>query len=414
MREALASADMPAFVAIVRAAMGLSQLELASLVGWSQSTVNRIESGERDTLYDVRELLRFADAIDMPRDALMPLLTGKPVESVAFEGTKQDMEIDRRHFTGVLAGSLAAGMGWGSLNVPARVDTAHLKHLKATIHRLSAEDQRVGGESLLQPALRQLVRARRMLDEADYTEAVGLRLLSTVGELSLCAGWCAYDSGDQDLARRLYDEAYVYAHHADDQRLHVQTASLLAMQAARFGRRSRGRAREALRYVTTARDAARHWGTPRLYALLALRETSAHAALGDELACRRSIATAWREFERGGRDDDPFWIDFVSEAEILSFEGRTAISLGKPEAAVDFYQRSVDTWETDRNRSFGRACLANALLRSGAKGDALAEGLELLPYVAGSRRTLQELAPLRVVAGDSSEFAHRYDRLLAA
>ncbi|GGL03130.1 hypothetical protein Sme01_19110 [Sphaerisporangium melleum] len=79
MRKVLACGDLPAFVALVRAAMGLSQLELASLVGWSQSTVNRIEHGERGTLYDIRELVRFADAIDMPRHALLPLIMGKPV-----------------------------------------------------------------------------------------------------------------------------------------------------------------------------------------------------------------------------------------------------------------------------------------------------------------------------------------------
>jgi transcriptional regulator with XRE-family HTH domain len=35
---------------IFRAATGLSQLELAQLLGWSQSTVSLIEKGQRDTL----------------------------------------------------------------------------------------------------------------------------------------------------------------------------------------------------------------------------------------------------------------------------------------------------------------------------------------------------------------------------
>jgi DNA-binding XRE family transcriptional regulator len=414
MREALASGNMPAFVAIVRAAMGLSQLELASLVGWSQSTINRIENGERNTLYDIRELLRFADAIDMPRHALMPLLMGDPVAITAIPGTNPDMDMDRRQFTGVLAGTLAAGMGWGSVSVPSRVDAAHVKHLKATIERLAAEDQRIGGGSLLAPAVHLLGRVRRMLDESSYSEEIGRQLLSVAGNLSADAGWYAYDSGNQQVARHLYGEARVYADHSGDQQIYVDVASLQAMQSARLGREDPGRAREALRFVATAKEAARHWATPRVYALLALRETSAYAVLADPVACRRSLATAWREFEHGPREDDPVWTGFINEAELLSFEGRSAMAMGKPSAAVELYQRAVAAWNSDRNRSYHRARLANALLASGARSEALAEGLDLLPNVGGSRRTLQELAPLRKAAGESSEFAQKYDQLVAA
>src|SRR3954452_7194970 len=78
MRRALARADVGAVVAILRGAAGLSQLDLAHLVqGWSQSTVSLIERGRRDTLYDVRELLRFTDAVAMPREALLPLILGE-------------------------------------------------------------------------------------------------------------------------------------------------------------------------------------------------------------------------------------------------------------------------------------------------------------------------------------------------
>ncbi|GII87613.1 hypothetical protein Ssi03_56030 [Sphaerisporangium siamense] len=421
-REALASADLPAFLLRVRSAMGLSQLELASLVGWSQSTVNRVENGERNTLYDIRELLRFADAIDMPRHALAPLFTGDEGAILALPGTNDDVEIDRRHFTGMLAGTLAAGAGWGSAAVPSRVDTAHVKHLESAMARLGAEDQRVGGALVLPSALRLLARARRMLDEASYSEEVGRRLLSLAGTLSVDAGWYAYDSGDQRLARHLYGEALICADHAGDQEVRVHAASLLAMQYVRLAQEGPGRAREALRFAAMAKEAARHWASPRTYALLALRETSAHAVLGDRTAWRKSISTAWREFERGPCEDDLTWTGFVSEGEMFSFEARSAMALGRPAAAVDLYQRAIAARKAEhaaqaderRNRSYGRACLADALLASGARSEALAEGLALLPDIGGSRRTLQELTGLREAADESSEFAYRYDRLLAA
>lgn len=79
MRDALAQVDLAAFVSIFRSALELSQMEVADLVaGWSQSMVSLTERGERDSLYDIRKLLTFADTVDMPRGALAPLILGHP------------------------------------------------------------------------------------------------------------------------------------------------------------------------------------------------------------------------------------------------------------------------------------------------------------------------------------------------
>jgi transcriptional regulator with XRE-family HTH domain len=76
LRAALARTDLGAVMAISRVAAGLSQLQLAQIAGCSQSTIWRIEAGKRQSLYDIRELLRFADVIGMPRRALLPLILG--------------------------------------------------------------------------------------------------------------------------------------------------------------------------------------------------------------------------------------------------------------------------------------------------------------------------------------------------
>ncbi|MGH3834563.1 MAG: helix-turn-helix domain-containing protein [Pseudonocardiaceae bacterium] len=111
MREALARVDIPAVIAIFRAASGLSQMELGNLVeGWSQSLVSLTERGQRDTFYDIRKLLAFADAVDMPRTALLPLILGQPDaildgdNTVALRGV-DTMDMNRRGFT-TLAGGL--------------------------------------------------------------------------------------------------------------------------------------------------------------------------------------------------------------------------------------------------------------------------------------------------------------------
>ncbi len=117
MREALARVDIPAVVAIFRAASGLSQLELGNLIeGWSQSLVSLTERGLRDTLYDIRRLRAFADTVGMPRAALAPLILGHPDailecdSTVALQGV-DTVDLGRREFSFLAAGLAAADLG---------------------------------------------------------------------------------------------------------------------------------------------------------------------------------------------------------------------------------------------------------------------------------------------------------------
>ncbi len=74
MRRVLARTDIPAAVTIFRMASGLSQRQLAEMTNMSQSMIGYIETRKRDTLYDIRNLLTFADNVKMPRTALLPLV----------------------------------------------------------------------------------------------------------------------------------------------------------------------------------------------------------------------------------------------------------------------------------------------------------------------------------------------------
>src|ERR1035441_3227664 len=74
LRQALAQMNMPGVPAIVRAACGLSQRDLAAIVGWSPAALSYYERGVRDGMFDIRTALQFADAVGMPRAALLPLV----------------------------------------------------------------------------------------------------------------------------------------------------------------------------------------------------------------------------------------------------------------------------------------------------------------------------------------------------
>jgi hypothetical protein len=78
MRRALARLDFPAVLVIYRSAARLSRRELGDITGLSHSVIWYWEVGRRQGIYDIRQLLQFADSVQMPREALLPVILGQP------------------------------------------------------------------------------------------------------------------------------------------------------------------------------------------------------------------------------------------------------------------------------------------------------------------------------------------------
>lgn len=78
MRRMLARLDLGAVMETFRLAAGMSQAEAGKVIGWSGSVIGLIEAGKRDTVYDVRNLLRVVDAFEVPREMLLPVILGHP------------------------------------------------------------------------------------------------------------------------------------------------------------------------------------------------------------------------------------------------------------------------------------------------------------------------------------------------
>ncbi|MBV9013094.1 MAG: helix-turn-helix domain-containing protein [Pseudonocardiales bacterium] len=419
MREALARLDMPAFIAIFRSTSGFSQLELGSLVeGWSQSLVCRMERGERDTLYDIRKLLAFADALGMPRTALAPLILGRPDATLDSDGDVVLREVDpvdvnRRGFTTMAAGFATSA----ALPAPARVDAAHVRYLRAVLARLRSQDRTVGGGALLPQALRHFAHARRMLDESDYSATIGRELLVVTTDLGIDSAWLAYDANNQMLARQLYGEAALLADSAGDNAQRAYLYANMVQQSNWIARYTGGKylAREALRFADRAADAARYEPSPTLHSLISLRRSLAHARLGDEVAFRSAITAAKRELDRGPHEADSWRTQFVSHSEVTGHEALGRAQLGKPTQAVQLYQSVLDdTARSPRDLANYRADLAGALVQAGDIEQAIAQGLMVLPDLGTtltSGRVLQRLRPVRAAAdtATAAEFRDRFD-----
>jgi DNA-binding XRE family transcriptional regulator len=419
LRQALADLNLPAVPAIVRAACGLTQGDLAGVAGWSRSALSCYERGLRDGVFDIRTLLQFCDSLGMPRQSLLPLVFADPDAGLAAGsgGNGMGMDVDRRGFGGLAAGVAVAAILPGAITPPG-VSSSHLRYWDACADALYIRDRVVGGTALLQPALRQWQRVRQAL-RAPGRGGTDRQLLMTAGNLALCTGWIALDGGCLPLAQSLYAEARQLAASAGDTLLAVHAltnSSMLWAEMARTGP-SREPARQALRLACEAAEEGRYLPVPRLHALIGLRHASAASLLGDKAAFGSAITRARRELDRGPRDDDPpQWLRFVGETEITGVEARGYLNLGEASHSVLLYRRVLDDGGLSaRNRASYGAGLADALLRQGARQDAVTAAMAaLLAIEAGvtSIRCLNRLRLVRAAAGTtmgSEEFCARFD-----
>ena len=417
LREALAQVNLAAVPAIVRAACGLSQRDLAAIVGWSPAALSYYERGVRDGMFDIRTALQFADAVGMPRAALLPLVFADPgIGLAAVTEDGMDMELSRRGFGELIAGAGVAAVV-PSVSASQGVSSSHVRYWRACTDTLYARDRAVGGTVLLSSALQQWQRVRLAVRDGAAGET-GRQLLAAAGEMALCTGWIALDGGCPPLARPLYDKAGELAAGAGDVVLavHVLTSqSMLSAEMARTGP-SREPARQALRLAYQAADEGRYVPMARLHALIALRHASAASLLGDKAAFQAAIARARHELGRGPRDGDPpEWLRFVDEAEITGVEARGWLNLGDAHRSARLYRQVLAAGLSTRNRASYGAGLADALLRQGARQDAVAAAMDVLPALeAGvtSMRCLNRLRIIRRAAGDTTgaqEFCERFD-----
>jgi hypothetical protein len=220
------------------------------------------------------------------------------------------------------------------------------------------------------------------------------------------------------LAQLLYEEAHQLAAGAGDVVLavHVLTnQSMLHAEMARTGP-SREPARQGLRLAFQAQEEGRYIPMPRLHALIALRHASAASLLGDRTAFQAAILQARRELERGPRDGDPpEWLRFVDETEITGVEARGWLNLDDAHRSARLYGQVLAAGLSTRNRVSYGAGLADALLKQGARQDAVAAATEVLPAIEGgvtSIRCLNRLRLVRQAAGNTAgaeEFCERFD-----
>jgi transcriptional regulator with XRE-family HTH domain len=334
LRQALAQVNLPAVPAIVRAACGLPQRDLASMAGWSQAALSYYERGVRDGMYDIRTALQFCDAVGVPRAALLPLiLADADASPAAGTGDGTGTELSRRGL-GALAAAAGLSAAIAAVPAPRQMTGSHIRYWQACTDTLYARDRSVGGTVLLPLAVQQWRRAR----------------------LAVRGG-----SGE---------------------------------------------------------DEGRYLPVPRLHALTALRAASAASLLGDKAAFQRGITQARRELDRGPHDENPpEWLRFVDPTEVTGVEARGWLNLGDPALSALLYRQVLTSGLSPRNRASYGAGLADALLKQGARHDAITAATDVLPALEDGVTSIRCLNRLRLIRQAATgipgaeEFCARFDTI---
>ncbi|MCX4969534.1 tetratricopeptide repeat protein [Streptomyces sp. NBC_00654] len=339
----------------------------------------------------------------------------------------EESDVLRRVFmtsgtTTVAAASLGLGRTHASaapISLPAqrRVGEAEVSAVEKAVRQIRLLDDRHGGDGLYRRAAQPLRAAYALLDAGSTARrATADRLHAGAGELAISVGWLAHDSGRFEDARSHYAEALATARLAGDSALEAH-----AFCNASFLARDTGRPREAVRAAEAGQRAARALGSPRLLALLALREAGGRAGLGDRTGCDRAIGRARAAFERGPAAADPEWMTFFRDAELELLEAQCWSTLGDWSRAARHGRRAVALQDAHftRNLALYRAQLTGDLARWGLADEAAATGhqvLDLLDRVQSSRirgmlaGAARVLEPRSGAAGVAAFLARHADR----
>lgn len=384
LRRVLAQVNVPAVVAVIRSACGLSQEDMAGVAGWSRSALSCYERGLRDSLFDVRALLQFADAVGMPRTSLIALVLAD---------------------SGVTASRVDEGTVPRPRSAAQQPDVFRLRYWQACTVALLERDRVVGGTALLRPAL---LLWQQASPATGHGRSASVDWLATAAGITLYAGQAALDAGCLVRARSLHKTGRDLAAGARDPLLtaHALIAeSHLRAVVARAGG-SREPARQALLVAREAAEEARYEPVPQVHALISVRVAQAAALLGDKPAFDAAIARARRELDRHRRDASipvPAWLGHVSHADITAVEAAGLLDLGELARSLALYRQVVAQASCPRDRALTGAGLAHALAANGDRAESVATALDqVLPLLESgvtSARCLDQLRQVAAAAG---------------
>ncbi|MBF9070538.1 tetratricopeptide repeat protein [Streptacidiphilus fuscans] len=268
--------------------------------------------------------------------------------------------------------------------VGTKVGAREVHEVESAVRQIRLLDDVHGADTLFERAGDTLRSAYQLLNCGSYTAQVEQQLQTWAGELAISVGWLAHDSGRLGEARSLYAEALATARMAGDAALEAHAFCNTAFLA-----RDAGRPRESVRAAQAARTAAAGLGSPRLLALLALREAGGWALLRDRGACVRALGEARSHFEAGTSEADPEWMTFFNEGELAGLTAQCWAAMGEFDSAARWAEQAITLQPTHfvRNRALYTAELAHDELGRGSVVEAARTGSDAIGLLTSVRST---------------------------
>lgn len=313
------TADLGPKLRAAREAAGHSLAGMAALTHFSKPYLGLVETGRRPATPDVVE--RYEHALGVP--------IGTPRDPVRL--THEWL--------------LGNPPSTSQLRAGRRIGVGQIRTLEARVIELRHLDDTVGSRTLLPVIRTELDQAEHLARTASYTDVLGRRLFTVIGELAQLAGWVASDAGRYQDAQRLYLSGVTAADTAGDRALGAQLLSSLAYQIANVGKRD-----DALLIARSAVTGAPH-ATPLVRALLRERLAWAAARARDAETTRRALDTvddAYSQHSDGTAE--PEWVYWLNRTEIEVMAARCLIELGTPAAAEPLLTRALASYNHDHSR----------------------------------------------------------------
>ena len=272
-----------------------------------------------------------------------------------------------------------------------RIGDQEVVQIRAVTEAFRSLDNAYGGGLTREAVIGQLISTASLVEDTTYTEEVGRKLITGIGDLATVAGWMCHDVSMHTAAQRYFLLALQAAKEADDPNLGAHVLSCMARQAGHLGRPG-----DALELIHLARYGARHTATPTVDALLHSLEARYYAMMGRLKDFDRAAGQAEAAFADRDPAQDPAWVAYFDTSEYYATLGichqiaaRTSAP-GQARRAIDMIGHALAHRDPSRvrSRAFDHLGLARAYLAAGELESAEAAGttaLELTGKVSSAR-----------------------------
>jgi tetratricopeptide (TPR) repeat protein len=197
---------------------------------------------------------------------------------------------------------------------------------------------------------------------ASYSEKVRTSLFGAAAEISQLLAWTAYDVGNHRLAHRYLTSTLRLSQVIDDRMFGARILGNLSHQANYLGNHT-----QAIQLARAAVESAKGRATPRAMSNYSAMEARALSNANDGIAAARAMKEAERHFERAHTAEDPAWLGYFDEAELMGELCHCFRDLKMRRDSVAQAQRAVDSTDPKYARTLGfcRMVLAQSQLLNG-------------------------------------------------